>query len=580
MIEFSKKLQKNPLRVTQVLFLAFVIWFAATFLIYPLWRVVIQTFFADGTFSTAAIHKILKSQRALNSIKNSFLLAVCLTLTVNCVGTFLVLVTEYFEIKGAKILRLGYMSTLVFSGLIVSNGWLYLYGKEGVITKFLSTYIQNFNTDWFVGFPAVLLVMTFACTSNHMIFLANAVRSVDNNTIDAAKNLGASQWKILKEIVLPTFKPVFLTLIVMTFAVGLGAFAAPIMVGGKSFQTIAPMILTFSGRPASRDIATLLSIVLGMSQMVLLFLITRNERKGNYLSIAKTKTRLVKQKITQPFARLAVNVCAWVLFAIYTLPIFFVVLFSFQDTTAIAAQKWSLAHVTFEHYIRILSDVKSYGPLIRSFFYAGSAAALSVLFMLVFVRWLMKHQKQIFSQVLEYVYYIPWLVPTLMLALGYILAYDRPSPLLFGQMVIGHQWILPVAYLVILLPNTLRYLKSAYYSFDKNLEDASRNLGASSFRTFWKVVLPALMPVALALVALNFNTNLAEYNMSTFLFQPGQETLGLIIRANSDPMSTVDARAINLVYSVILMVMNTCILYFVYGRGSKRHFEKSGVFSS
>ncbi|KXB36491.1 hypothetical protein HMPREF3187_00783, partial [Aerococcus christensenii] len=45
MIEFSKKLQKKPLRVTQVLFLAFVIWFAATFLIYPLWRVVIQTFF-------------------------------------------------------------------------------------------------------------------------------------------------------------------------------------------------------------------------------------------------------------------------------------------------------------------------------------------------------------------------------------------------------------------------------------------------------------------------------------------------------------------------------------------------------
>lgn len=252
-------------------------------------------------------------------------------------------------------------------------------------------------------------------------------------------------------------------------------------------------------------------------------------------------------------------------------------LFSFQDTKAIAEQKFSFAHFTLAHYIKILSDVKGYVPLLRSICYAGIAAVASVLFMLLLVRWIMRQKQNAFAQTIEYIYYIPWLVPTIMIALGYILAYDHSSPLLLGQMVVGQQWIVPVAYLVILLPKTLRYLKSAYYSFDHNLEDASRNLGASSFRTFRRIILPALMPVVLALIALNFTLNLAEYNMSTFLYQPNQETIGILIRSNSDPAATVDARAINLVYSVILVVFNVIILYLVYGRGSKKQLQKGGV---
>ncbi len=573
----SDIIQGKRRQLGQAIFLIAVIWFAVAFMIYPLWGVLVQTFYVNGQFSWRAFGKIMTSQRALKSIENSFVLAVVLTFTVNFVGTFLVLITEYFDLKGAKILRLGYISTLAFSGLLIANGWINLYGQEGVITTYLARLFPSLNRGWFVGFPAVLLVMTFSFTSNHLIFLSSAIREVDNNTIDAAKNLGAGQWKILRQVVLPTLKPVFLTLIVMTFAIGLGAFSAPLMVGGKEFQTIAPMILTFSGRPASRDIAALLSVILGISQMILLFSLTLNERKGNYLSTAKTKTRLVKQKINNPYLKVFTNVIAWILFAIYTMPMFFVVLFSFQDTKAIAEQKFSFAHFTLAHYIKILSDVKGYVPLLRSICYAGIAAVASVLFMLLLVRWIMRQKQNAFAQTIEYIYYIPWLVPTIMIALGYILAYDHSSPLLLGQMVVGQQWIVPVAYLVILLPKTLRYLKSAYYSFDHNLEDASRNLGASSFRTFRRIILPALMPVVLALIALNFTLNLAEYNMSTFLYQPNQETIGILIRSNSDPAATVDARAINLVYSVILVVFNVIILYLVYGRGSKKQLQKGGV---
>ena len=40
------------------------------------------------------------------------------------------------------------------------------------------------------GSGAVLFTMTFACTSNHMLFLRNAIRGIDYNTVEAARNHG------------------------------------------------------------------------------------------------------------------------------------------------------------------------------------------------------------------------------------------------------------------------------------------------------------------------------------------------------------------------------------------------------
>src|SRR5699024_5664131 len=113
-----------------------------------------------------------------------------------------------------------------------------------------------------------------------------------------------------------------------------------------------------------------------------------------------------------------------------------------------------------------------------------------------------------------------------------------------------------------------------------NLEDAARNLGAKGMYTFRRVVLPILLPTALALFALNFNGRLADYDLSAFLYHPLFPTLGIIIRQNADPMASVDAKAINLVYSVILMVINTLVLYFVYGKGASFGDKKKKPFKN
>ena len=91
------------------------------------------------------------------------------------------------------------------------------------------------------------------------------------------------------KIVLPVLKPVFTTLSVLLFATGLGAMSAPLIVGGEGFQTISPMILTFANSMSSRDLAALLAIFLGISQIILLYFITRAEKKGSLYVGIKSK---------------------------------------------------------------------------------------------------------------------------------------------------------------------------------------------------------------------------------------------------------------------------------------------------
>ena len=187
---------------------------------------------------------------------------------MNIVGTLLVLFTEYFDIKGAKILKAGYMTTLIYGGVVLCTGYKFIYGENGYITKLLVALFPSLDPGWFTGYFAVLFIMTFACTSNHIIFLTNAVRGIDYQLIEAARNLGASFWTIIFRIIIPLLKPTFLAITILIFLTGLSAMSAPLIVGGTDFQTINPMIMTFAQSTYSREIGALLAIILGIATIL------------------------------------------------------------------------------------------------------------------------------------------------------------------------------------------------------------------------------------------------------------------------------------------------------------------------
>ena len=484
------------------------------------------------------------------------------------------LLTEYFDIKGANILRLGYMTTLIYGGITLVSGYKFIYGSSGFLTKLLVQVFPNMNASWFQGYGAVLFVMTFSCTSNHMIFLRNAMRSVDFQTVEAARNMGAGQFYILRRVVLPVLLPSLFAVTILTFITGLSAMSAPMLVGGTEFQTINPMIKTFADTVSSKDLAALLSLVLGFATMLLLFIMTQIEKRGHYMSVSKVKTKIVKQKITNPVLNVLAHVYAYVLFVIYVLPVVLIVLFSFTDSKSIGTRTLTLSSFTLENYKYLLQSLSNYRPFVVSIVYSALAAVIVGVIVVVACRYIQKHKKARSASVLEYSLMIPWLLPTTMIALGLMMAFNVRRPYMFNQVLTGTMVILLIGYVIIKLPFTMRMTKAAFFSLDDALEDASKNLGAGEMYTFRRVIFPVILPTVMAIAALNFNALISDYDMSAFLYHPLNPTLGVQIKSLTNDMNNPNGMALTFVYAVLMMIISAVVLYLVYGRGGRDNMKE------
>lgn len=558
--KLKSKLQDGTINIPGLILKLFLIWFIFSFLVFPNVNLLLKVFIKDGHFSLDAIHKIMKSTRAINSLKNSFLLAVASVVTVNVSGILIVLFTEYFDIKGSKILSLGFMTTLIYGGVVLVTGYKFVYGETGIVTKVLMQFFPNMDPQWFVGFGAVLFIITFSGTSNHMMFLTNAVRNLDYHTIEAAKNMGASQGTILFKIVLPTMKPTIFAITILTFIAALSTMSGPLIVGGPDFQTINPMIKTFANMTGSRDIAALLAIILGIATSILLFIMQKIEKKGNYISISKTKAKMTKQKIENPVLNVIAHIVAYVMFVIYMLPIINVLVFSFTDGMTIKTGQIRKDSFTLENYAKLFRSSTAYKPYLVSILYSF-VAALTVAVICIAVARIVTKLKHKWDKLYEPLILIPWLLPSTMIALGLMMTYDEARWNLANKVLVATPVIMLIAYMIIKLPFSYRMTRAAFIGLDGNMEEAAQVMGAKPFYTMRKVILPIIMPVVLSVVVLNFNGLLSEYDLSVFLYHPLFQPLGIVIKLATDETATTDAQAMAFVYTVILMIISTIALW-------------------
>ncbi|OUE28749.1 putative 2-aminoethylphosphonate transport system permease protein PhnV [Clavibacter michiganensis] len=569
-----RALVRSPLGIVV---LVATLWFVVTFLVLPNANLLVTTFFPDGSFSGRALEKLVSSDRAMRSVGNSLLLAVTLAITVNVVGIFIVLVTEYFVVRGSRVLRLGYATTLIYGGIVLAAGYDFIYGRHGFVTALAQRVVPDLDPDWFSGYFAVVIVMTFATTTNHMLFLRSSLAAIDHQTIEAARSMGAGTGRILFRIVLPALRPMIFAVTVLTFLTGIGALTAPLVLGGTGFQTVAPMIVTFSKSTSSRDLAALLAIVLGLATILLLAIMNRVEKSGVYFSVAKVATPLQKQRIRNPIVNGVVHVVAYVLFVVYSLPVILIVLFSFLDSTSVQTGTITPDSFTLRNYATVLGSPDVLRPFVVSLVYSALAAVIVVAGLLFVARMIQRNRNWV-TATLEYLLHIPWILPTILIALALLQTFDRPQPLIGGQVLTGTTWLLLVAYVIVKVPFTLRLLKAAFASVPQPLEDAARILGARSLTTFRRVLVPLVIPTVAAITALDFTSLLDDYDAAVFLYQPLYEPLGIAIKASTEGEENLDSMGITFVYTVLLMIIMGLTMYLVYGRsaGRKRHRGRTG----
>lgn len=561
--------KSKPVSIRTLTVKIVIAWAIVAFVLFPNVSLLGSVFYKNGQFSTEVFGKVFGSARAMKSLKNSFILAFTLVVTVNVVGTLSVLLTEYWDIKGAKILRLAYMSSLIYGGVVLVSGYKYVYGANGLLTKMLLKLFPAMNPGWFVGYGAVVFVMTFSCTQNHMMFLKNAIHGLDYHTIEAAKNMGASGAAIFFQVVMPVLKPTFFAITILTFLTGLGAMSAPLIVGGDNFQTINPMIITFSKSSYSREVAAFLAVLLGLATILLLAVFSRIEKGGNYISVSKTKAKLKKQKIDNPVFNILAHIIAYFMFAIYVIPIILVVLYSFCDSLSIKTGEITPGSFTLANYRKLFTSIDAVKPYLVSIVYSLAAAVLAVTAAVICARFV-KAAKHKFDIFFEWGMLIPWLLPSTLIALGLMTTYGERHAIIFNYVMVGTVVLMLVGYTVVKLPFSYRMVKAALFSLDSDLEEAAKCMGAGTLYTMIKVIIPVIFPAIMSVIILNFNGMLSDYDLSVFLYHPLFQPLGIVIKAASDESAAIDAKAMSFVYTVVLMVLSSIALYFGQGSGMAR----------
>ncbi len=146
--------------------------------------------------------------------------------------------------------------------LIRVYAWMSLLSDNGIFT-------QVFGTTWLFTYKAIFIGMLYNYLPYMTMSLYVNIEKLDVMLLDAAADLGASQFVKFVKIVLPLTMPGILAGSIMVFIPALGEFVIPdVLGGGKKFfigNLLAQQFLTARNWPFGAALSVVLIIVVGLS---------------------------------------------------------------------------------------------------------------------------------------------------------------------------------------------------------------------------------------------------------------------------------------------------------------------------
>lgn len=152
------------------------------------------------------------------------------------------------------------ISPLVLPPTVVGFILLIVLGNNGPIGKLLMSFDLSIVFTWYGAAISATLV-AFPLMYRTVL---GAFEQIDNNLIEVARSLGASEWKIFYRVMMPMAFPGVIAGVVLSFARALGEFGATLMLAGNipgQTQTM-PMAIYFAVEAGSVGEAWFWSIVI------------------------------------------------------------------------------------------------------------------------------------------------------------------------------------------------------------------------------------------------------------------------------------------------------------------------------
>ena len=470
------------------------------FVVYPLARLLAMTFWADGGFTLANLKPFISSWYDRQAAVNSILLGCAVGAAGTVLGFIFAFAVTRLAMPGWLKLVIGGVTILpLISPPFTSSIALTLsLGPNGILLQFFG--LDNFN---FYGFWGTFISETLTYFPVAFMTLSTILARIDPNLEDAAYSLGASSFTVFRSVTLPLAAPGIANAFLLVFSCSLADFATPQVLGGHSFPVLPTQAyLQITGMYDFKGGAAL-SFMLLIPALVVYGLQHYWISRKSYVTVSGKAGG--RSSIKGPGPLLSSVIIGTVVAVIAFICFIYAIIF-----LGSVIKVWGVNNtLTFENYEYVFTHgmkaIKD--TLIIACIGTPLGGLLAVLIGYAATRLKVRGHKT-----LETVSLLNYTLPGTVVGIAYIIAFNDKPLVLTGTV-----WILGAAYLFRYSSAGIRNVIAALTQIDPSIEEASRSLGASSFKTFTSITIPMVLPAILAGMRYLFIHSMTAISATIFL---------------------------------------------------------------
>ncbi|MEM3615986.1 MAG: iron ABC transporter permease [Candidatus Methanomethylicia archaeon] len=344
--------------------------------------------------------------------------------------------------------------------------------------------------------------------------------NIDPNLEEQAENLGAKGFSLFRRITFPLALPGLTAGMIITFIFSMEDLSAPIGFIGYSGNPLAKKVMSYyifqSFSEAMRGVITpetaALSLILLSFSIFGFIMIKRYVSLKTYASISRGGRWNPRVK----------RIYGLRLFVVYVFLISIAIFASLPQigTILLAITDWIISgilpkNITLEYFYSLLHPSVS-RSISNSLIYSSIAVLIAV-FIGSSSSYSVARFKGIIPSILDILSTIPVAIPGIVLAVGYFMFFTTFFRWTFLDPLLDPAPLLILAYSFRRLPFAARSIFAGLQQVHVALEEAAMNLGASRFKSFFKIVLPLILMNLFSGAILTFVYCMSESSTSVTL---------------------------------------------------------------
>ena len=370
-------------------------------------------------------------------------------------------------------------------------------------------------TRWVYGLPGLLIAQLLAFTPIAFLVLIGVVEGVSPSMEEAAQTLRANRWQTFRTVSLPLMRPGLANAFLLGFIESMADFGNPLVLGGNFDVLSTEIFFAIVGAQNDQAQAAILAIVL-------LCLHARRLLRAALLARRRNPTPPSPARATPASTRSCRSRCAALLYAVAGFWALFTLLVYATIFYGSFVKLWGVDFsLTFDHYVKAFAvgwnefGIHWRGSAWSSFWTTMTIALISAPLTAaigLLTAYLLVRQDFAGKQAFEFGTMLSFAIPGTVIGVSYVIAFNVPPIELTGTGI-----ILVLSFIFRNMPVGVRAGVASMSQIDRSLDESSLTLGANSWQTFRRIVLPLLRPAILAALVYSFVRAMTAISAVIFL---------------------------------------------------------------